>query len=42
MNEQQAFQMIADICAQLKLSLEEHKSVQQALELLKPVEEKKA
>jgi hypothetical protein len=41
MNQQQAFQMIAGLCSQLKLNLEEHKQVQQALELLRPVEEKK-
>jgi len=36
MTPEQAYQMISNLCSQLKLSLDEHKQVQQALSLLKP------
>jgi hypothetical protein len=35
---EQAFQIIANLCSQVKLTLDEHKGVQQALQLLKPTE----
>jgi hypothetical protein len=38
MTQQQAWEIIANICSQIKLNLDEHKGVQQALQLLKPTE----
>lgn len=42
MNPQQAWNLIASVCAQLKISLNEHQQIQQALQILKPKEDKKA
>ncbi len=39
MEKKDAFNLVAQVCAIYKGSLEEHKAIQTALELLKPIEE---
>ena len=41
MTPEQAYQIISQLCKQIKLTLDEHQQVQQALALLKPKEEAK-
>lgn len=41
MEKKEAFNLVAQVCAIYKGSLEEHKAIQTALEILKPIEEQK-
>ena len=36
MTPEQAFQMVANLCRQMKLTIDEHQQVQAALQVLKP------
>jgi hypothetical protein len=41
MNKEQAYKIILQVCEQFRGTLSEHQTIQQALAVLKPVEEKK-
>lgn len=42
MNSNEAFQILTQVCQNAKATLQEHQILQQALDVLKPKEEKKA